>query len=135
MTNHPLKLCLDSSLLDEELTELLKKRGHEVSVLPHDLFDVYIGFNAWRVPPMTPTSEVKKHVDAVIKQIRATKHVHNTETSVTPKRASTKPRKAPGRKRAAQVADTQAATATTPEGQSRSASDSPGTRTTEVTHG
>lgn len=118
MASKALKLYLDSSLWTQELADELTNKGHEVfrTVVPDEV-DAIVGYNAWRIPPMTPVEDVRKHLDTIIKQIRATKHdVHSTSTSVTPKRAAAKPRKAATRKRKPSETGGAVATPTPAEG-------------------
>lgn len=118
-----LNLLLDKQLWIPEVVDALQSKGHTVHYI--DTYqpgatpvDAIVGYTCWRIPPMVSVTEVRKHLDTIIKQIRATKHdVHSTATPATPKRAAAKPRKAPGGKRKPEEASTPAATPASAEGQ------------------
>lgn len=126
MAVKPLNLLLDSSLWTQELADELTAKGHTVTHYISTLeqpIDAIIGFNCWRIPPMVPVTDVRKHLDTIIKQIRATKHdVQNTTPSTTPKRARAKPRKAPRGKRESKETGSVTTTPAQAEGQPGTAS-------------
>lgn len=125
-----LNLLLDNSLWTQELADVLASKGHTVNVLNYTCgssigeVDAIIGYNTWRIPPMTPQSEVQKHIDTILKQIKATKHdVQTTQEGPAPKRASKKPRASAKRKQKATTEGSSAGDPTQAEGQPRTAGD------------
>lgn len=119
MTRNPMTIILGPELWDNDLVALLAGLGHTVKVFNEES-TVIISRRAWRVPAGIPKEDLIKHVDMILKQVRALANDENPPEDATSVGASKKPKSSTGRKRKAQG---DPAGATVPSGEPGSASD------------
>lgn len=100
MTRKPMTIVLGKELWLPDLVAALASLGHTVKSYDDEL-TVIISRRAWRVPSGISGDDLLKYLDTVLKQVRALEHDEDPSKDATPFGASSEPKQASSRKRAA----------------------------------
>ena len=98
MTRKPMTIVLGKELWQPELVAVLAGLGHTVKSYDDDL-TVIISRKAWRVPAGIAQDDLIKHVDTILKQVRALEHEDDPSKDAASVGTGGKPKQATSRKR------------------------------------
>jgi hypothetical protein len=104
-------IILGPELWDNDLVALLAGLGHTVKVFNEES-TVIISRRAWKVPAGIPKEELTKHIDMILKQVRALENEGNPPKDPTPLGAGKKSKSASGGKRKSKKAASEPVVAT-----------------------